>query len=143
MTATADPAFSSAARRRRDGLSLARKRFLGQLYHHVVLLLGVALMTAPLLVALASSTYDPIVIHSEGLQLGYGGHFLDTYDEVLFARGGFTGDVTGVNMLWNSVILGLGFAIGKIVISMLAAYAIVYFRFPFASLAFWIILLAQ
>ncbi len=42
-------------------------------------------------------------------------------------------------MLWNSVILGLGFAIGKIVISMLAAYAIVYFRFPFATVSFWMI----
>jgi sn-glycerol 3-phosphate transport system permease protein len=42
-------------------------------------------------------------------------------------------------MLMNSLILGLGFAIGKIVLSMLAAYAIVYFRFRFATLAFWLI----
>ncbi|WP_339947697.1 ABC transporter permease subunit [uncultured Albimonas sp.] len=96
-------------------------------------------MMAPLVVAFASSTYDPVVIHSEGLQLGYGGEFASTYGAVLFDRGGFTGEVTGVRMLWNSVILGMGFAVGKIVISMLAAYAIVYFRFPLGSLAFWII----
>ena len=42
-------------------------------------------------------------------------------------------------MTQNSLILGLGFAIGKIVISMLAAYAIVYFRFPLANFFFWMI----
>ena len=46
---------------------------------------------------------------------------------------------TGLNMLWNSLILGFGFAIGKIVLGMMAAYAIVYFRLRFASFAFWMI----
>jgi len=44
-------------------------------------------------------------------------------------------------MTQNSFILGIGFAAGKIVVSMLAAYAIVYFRFPLATFAFWIIFL--
>ena len=39
----------------------------------------------------------------------------------------------------NSMILGLGFAIGKILVSMTAAYAIVYFRFPLAGFLFWVI----
>jgi sn-glycerol 3-phosphate transport system permease protein len=42
-------------------------------------------------------------------------------------------------MMMNSMILGLGFALGKIVLSMLAAYAIVYFRFRLATFFFWII----
>ena len=139
MTAMSDPQLSAAWARAETAASAGRRRRNAQAYHHVVLILGVLLMTAPLVVALASSTYDPVVIHSRGLQLGYGGHFADTYASVLFDRGGFTGEVTGLRMLWNSVILGLGFAVGKIVISMMAAYAIVYFRFRFASLAFWII----
>jgi len=46
---------------------------------------------------------------------------------------------TGARMLLNSTIMGLGFAIGKIIISMCAAYALVYFRIPLASFLFWII----
>jgi sn-glycerol 3-phosphate transport system permease protein len=42
-------------------------------------------------------------------------------------------------MVMNSMILGIGFAVGKIVVSMLAAYAIVYFRFRLATLSFWAI----
>jgi sn-glycerol 3-phosphate transport system permease protein len=42
-------------------------------------------------------------------------------------------------MLWNSLIMALGITLGKIIISMLSAFAIVYFRFPFRVLAFWII----
>ncbi len=78
-------------------------------------------------------------IYKHGLQLTPGGHFTDTYKQVLTEAGGFTKSVTGLTMLWNSLILGLGFAIGKIVISMLAAYAIVYFRFPLGTFFFWII----
>ena len=58
---------------------------------------------------------------------------------MLTHRGGFTGDVTGLLMLTNSLIMGLGFAIGKIALSMMAAYALVYFRFRFATLLFWMI----
>jgi len=47
--------------------------------------------------------------------------------------------VLGVTMLKNSMILGIGFAVGKVVISMLAAYAIVYFRFRAGTFLFWII----
>lgn len=106
---------------------------------HVVLCLGVVLMIGPLLVAFTTSTFDPVVIHKEGMQLGWGGNFLDTYSNVLFRKDGFTGAITGMSMAYNSLILGLGFAIGKIAVSMIAAYAIVYFRFPLANLFFWII----
>ena len=108
-------------------------------FDHVILILGTLFMTMPVLVALMTSTHTAPDIHMNGLSLSWGGHFAETYEIVLTHKGGFTGEVTGARMLMNSVILGLGFAIGKIALSMLAAYAIVYFRFPFASLAFWII----
>ncbi|MGR3779982.1 MAG: sn-glycerol-3-phosphate ABC transporter permease UgpE [Albimonas sp.] len=139
MTVSSDPALAASWSRATVAAGANRRRRNLQIYHHGVLIFGVLLMMAPLLVAFASSTYDPIVIHSQGLQLGYGGEFASTYGSVLFDRGGFTGDITGVRMLWNSVILGLAFAVGKIVISMMAAYAIVYFRIPFGAVAFWII----
>ncbi|MCZ4090634.1 sn-glycerol-3-phosphate ABC transporter permease UgpE [Sinorhizobium psoraleae] len=106
---------------------------------HVILLIGVFIMVAPVVVAFMTSTHEAADIHRNGLSLTWGGHFAETYEAVLTREGGFTGKITGFNMMLNSMILGLGFAAGKIVLSMLAAYAIVYFRFPLATFAFWII----
>ncbi|APG83129.1 sn-glycerol-3-phosphate transport system permease UgpE [Sinorhizobium americanum CCGM7] len=108
-------------------------------FDHVILLIGVVIMVAPVVVAFMTSTHEAADIHRNGLSLTWGGHFAETYETVLTREGGFTGKVTGFNMMLNSMILGLGFAVGKIVLSMLAAYAIVYFRFPLASLFFWVI----
>lgn len=106
---------------------------------HLVLITGVIFMVAPVLLAFISSTHEAVTIYRSGMQLLPGDHFLETYEAVIFRAGGFTKEVNGFVMLKNSLILGLGFAIGKIIISMLAAYAIVYFRFPMATLCFWVI----
>ncbi|OAP41320.1 glycerol-3-phosphate ABC transporter permease [Sinorhizobium glycinis] len=106
---------------------------------HVILLIGAFIMVTPVVVAFMTSTHDAADIHRNGLSLTWGGHFAETYETVLTREGGFTGKVTGFNMMMNSMILGLGFAVGKIVLSMLAAYAIVYFRFPLATFFFWVI----
>lgn len=108
-------------------------------FDHLILIAGVIFMLGPLVVAFTTSTHSAAEIHSNGLMLSVGDHFTETYEKVLFESGGFTGQVTGLTMAMNSLILGLGFAIGKIILSMLAAYAIVYFRFRFATLAFWLI----
>ncbi|MCT7665216.1 sn-glycerol-3-phosphate ABC transporter permease UgpE [Shinella kummerowiae] len=110
-----------------------------RLVDHLVLMLGVFVMVAPVVVAFMTSTHDAVDIHRNGLSLTWGGHFTETYNTVLTRKGGFTGDITGARMILNSLILGIGFAAGKIVLSMLAAYAIVYFRFRFGTLFFWMI----
>ncbi|WP_022710064.1 sn-glycerol-3-phosphate ABC transporter permease UgpE [Pseudochrobactrum sp. AO18b] len=106
---------------------------------HLILLAGALFLILPVVVAFTTSSHTAADIHSNGLSLSWGGNFTETYSNVLTREGGFTGQITGSRMLLNSLILGLGFAIGKIVLSMLAAYAIVYFRFRFATLAFWLI----
>jgi sn-glycerol 3-phosphate transport system permease protein len=106
---------------------------------HIILLCGVFVMMAPVVVAFFTSTHDAAEIHRQGLTLTWGNHFLETYATVMNREGGFTGQVTGMRMLMNSLILGIGFAIGKIVLSMMAAYAIVYFRFRLGTLFFWMI----
>jgi len=106
---------------------------------HLVLILGSLFLMVPVIVAFMTSTHTAADIHSNGLSLSWGGHFVETYEKVLTREGGFTGQVTGARMVMNSLILGIGFAVGKIVLSMLAAYAIVYFRMRFATLAFWVI----
>ncbi|HEV7246440.1 MAG TPA: sn-glycerol-3-phosphate ABC transporter permease UgpE [Shinella sp.] len=112
-----------------------RTRFLD----HVVLLIGVFIMVAPVVVAFMTSTHEAVDIHRNGLSLTWGGYFTETYNTVLTRKGGFTGEITGARMMLNSLILGIGFAAGKIVLSMLAAYAIVYFRFKLGTLFFWMI----
>jgi sn-glycerol 3-phosphate transport system permease protein len=106
---------------------------------HLILIIGAIFMTLPVWVAFATSTHAPETILREGLQILPGGHFLETYNEVLFVEGGVMKKVTAMTMLKNSLILGVGFALGKVVISMLAAYAIVYFRFKLAVPLFWVI----
>ncbi len=106
---------------------------------HLILLAGALFLIMPVVVAFTTSSHTAADIHSNGLSLSWGDNFTETYSNVLTREGGFTGQITGSRMLLNSLILGLGFAIGKIVLSMLAAYAIVYFRFRFATLAFWLI----
>lgn len=108
-------------------------------FDHVILLIGVFIMVAPVVVAFMTSTHEAADIHRNGLSLTWGGHFVETYETVLTRKGGFTGKITGLNMMMNSMILGLGFALGKIILSMLAAYAIVYFRFRLGTFFFWII----
>ncbi len=108
---------------------------------HLILICGMIFMSAPVYIAFMSSTHSAETLFNEGLQYWFGGNFLETYYEVLFVEGGVMKKVTASRMLVNSMILGLGFAIGKVVISMTAAYAIVYFRFRLAVPLFWVIFL--
>ena len=118
---------------------ISQRAFWRAVGDHAILILGALFMLVPVILAFLTSTHDAVTVHRHGLQFALGDQFAETYHAVLFEGTGFTGEVNGLTMAVNSLILGFGFAIGKIVISMLAAYAIVYFRFPFATLAFWAI----
>ena len=106
---------------------------------HAILIAGAFLMLFPVVLVLMTTSFEDADIVKHGLQLGFEGKMLENFEAAMFEASGFTKTITGTRMLMNSMILGLGFAIGKIVISMMAAYAIVYFRLRFATLAFWII----
>ncbi|WP_420403061.1 sn-glycerol-3-phosphate ABC transporter permease UgpE [Nisaea sp.] len=106
---------------------------------HLILILGVLFLLLPIWIAFASSTHRPETLLGDGLQFWFGDYFRETYSAVLFDNTGFTEQVNALLMLENSLVLGLGFSVGKIAISTLAAYAIVYFRFPAGSFFFWII----
>ncbi len=106
---------------------------------HMILVIGSVFLTLPVWVAFASSTHSAETILREGLQIWPGPHFFENYYEVLFVEGGVMKKVTALRMTGNSLMLGIGFALGKVVISMLAAYAIVYFRFRLAVPLFWVI----
>ncbi len=107
--------------------------------NHTILVLGALFMILPVWIAFASSTHTREYVFQHGLQFWPGGEFFSNYGAILFDAEATKGRVTALEMLFNSMVLGLGFAIGKVIISMMAAYAIVYFRFKLAAPLFWII----
>jgi sn-glycerol 3-phosphate transport system permease protein len=106
---------------------------------HAVLILGVVIVAFPVYVAVIASTHEPTAFTSGTIPLLPGANAVETYSGVF--AGGVAAQMSvpiGV-MLTNSMIMALAIAFGKIVISILSAFAIVYFRFPFRVLAFWMI----
>lgn len=122
------------------GMTRPRRRIRwSRVSDHLILIIGSLLMIAPPLLAFITASHDPVTIHREGIQVTLGDQLGTNFEKAMFEKGGFTDTVDGSLMLMNSFILGIGFAVGKIIISLMAAYAIVYFRLRFATLAFWII----
>jgi sn-glycerol 3-phosphate transport system permease protein len=104
---------------------------------HAVLGLGVVLFAAPVWLALAGSTQDSGAILRGDLSLLPGSEGLAAYHRVLF--GGAQGAPPVWHMLLISGGMAISIAVGKIVISLLSAFAVVFFRFPFRRTAFWLI----
>ncbi|MEP3344719.1 MAG: ABC transporter permease subunit [Hyphomicrobiales bacterium] len=111
----------------------------GRVMDHSILILGSLFMLVPLLMVLQTTTTTDIETIKNGPEFIIGDRFDENFMAAMFKASGFSGENTGLRMLINSLILGIGFAVGKIVIGMMAAYALVYFRLRFATLAFWLI----
>lgn len=107
---------------------------------HLVLILGVAIVAFPIYVAFVASTQTAEQAAMAPLSLLPGDQFLANYSAVIVegASGYITAPPVG-RMMWVSLVSALVIAIGKISISMLSAFAIVYFRFPGRSVFFWMI----
>jgi len=104
---------------------------------HFVLILGVLIVAFPIWITFVASTHDELRMTQVPLPLLPGGHFFENMREVLFTGAG-RGSPVGM-MLFNSLIMALMISIGKISISLLSAFAIVYFKFPFRMGFFWLI----
>ena len=116
---------------------MVEKRGAGYWLTHLFLITGIAIICFPIYLALVASTVTQADIVRPPLPLLPGSHFLDNYKEAL---------LSGINapvwrMLVNSTLMALGIALGKIAISILSAFAIVYFRFPLRMMFFWLIFL--
>jgi len=109
------------------------------LLSHGVLILGAAVLAFPLWVCFVASTLSAPDFNQVPMPLLPGGHFLENYSTVLLHGVKSSGGIPVAPMMLNSLIMALTIAIGKIAISLLSAYAIVYFRFPFRKAIFWII----
>ena len=109
---------------------------------HATLILGVLVVAFPVYLTLVASTQSaPDIASSRPISLWPGNHFIETYRLALFGGESSMGSKypAAAPMMLVSLISALVIAIGKITISMLSAFAIVYFRFPLRNVVFWMI----
>ena len=116
---------------------MVEKRGIGIWIAHGVMILGVLVIFFPIWLAFVASTVTQPEIVSPPMPLLPGDQFLANYKAALFSGV----NVPVAKMLMNSLIMALGIAVGKIIISLLSAFAIVYFRFPGRWIFFWMIFL--
>jgi sn-glycerol 3-phosphate transport system permease protein len=108
-------------------------------FSHAVLIAGVLLVAFPVYITFVASTLTLEQILQVPMPLVPGEHFLDNYTQVLTA-GSQRGAAAPVGrMMLNSLVMALVIAFGKIAISIIASFAIVYFRFPLRNFFFWMI----
>ena len=118
---------------------MIEKRPVANLVGHLMLIIGIIIVAFPIYYTFVASTMTSAQILKPPISLLPGGHLLENYGEAL---SGGVERVVGVSlerMLWNTIVVSVVIAIGKIVISFLSAYAIVFFRFPLRMVFFWMI----
>ncbi|NGN42489.1 sn-glycerol-3-phosphate ABC transporter permease UgpE [Mesorhizobium sp. CGMCC 1.15528] len=106
---------------------------------HAVLILGILIVAFPIYYTFVASTHSLQTILRPPLPLLPGDRFWENYSTALFGGIGRIGGVSVGTLLYNTTVVALAIAIGKIVISIVSAYAIVFFRFPFRMTFFWLI----
>jgi sn-glycerol 3-phosphate transport system permease protein len=104
---------------------------------HCLMIFGILVVFFPIWLAFVASTVTQPEIVSPPMPLLPGDHFLENYKRALFSGV----NVPVLTMLMNSLVMAIGIAVGKIIISLLSAFAIVYFRFPGRTVFFWMIFL--
>ena len=108
---------------------------------HAVMILGVMVVAFPLYLALVASTHTAADIVQAPMPLLPGGEMWANYKAALFGSGKLGSTTNVVHMMCVSFVTAIIITVGKIAISLLSAFAIVYFRFPFKMLCFWAIFL--
>ncbi|KEQ02938.1 MULTISPECIES: sn-glycerol-3-phosphate ABC transporter permease UgpE [Pseudorhizobium] len=118
---------------------MIENRPIATLLGHLVLVLGIIVVAFPIYYTFIASTMSSIDIIRPPMSLLPGDQFLENYSGAL---SGGVEQVVGVSLerlLFNTFVVAMAIAIGKIIISFLSAFAIVFFRFPFRMGFFWMI----
>lgn len=119
---------------------MVERKPLLRIFTHFVLVLGVVVVVFPLYLAFVASTHTAADIVQAPMPLLPGGHFWETWKAALLGTSVGTGTNAPVaRMMWVSMVTALVITFGKIAISLLSAFAIVYFRFRLKGFFFWAI----
>ena len=106
---------------------------------HAAMILGALVVAFPIYLAFVASTHTAQDIMQAPMPLLPGSHFWDTYRTALTGSGKASSTAPVARMIWVSFVITFIITFGKISISLLSAFAVVYFRFPLRSLCFWAI----
>jgi sn-glycerol 3-phosphate transport system permease protein len=120
---------------------MVEDRTFGDRLAYIILSIGVLIVAFPVYLTFIASTWDAATIINGQMPLYPGPHMLENYYRTLFIGTSGTTREPVLNMMFNSFVMAMAIAIGKIFISVLSAYAVVYYRFPFRMAAFWLIFL--
>lgn len=117
-------------------MAIARHRWVP----HVVLLLGVAIFAFPIYLAFIGSSHDASTIARGDMPLTLGPNLVENYQQALTDPVGVRVRATpALTMMRNSLTMALAIVFGKIAISLLSAFAVVFFDFPGRMFFFWLI----
>ena len=115
------------------------RRILG-IISHIVLILGVIMVALPIWITFVASTHDAVRMTQAPIPLLPGSHFWENFQQTLWGSGLAGTEIAPVwRMLLNSLAMAMMISLGKIAISLISAFAIVYFKFPFRMGFFWMI----
>lgn len=106
---------------------------------HAILIVGVLIVAFPIYVTFVASTHTLQDVVQSPMPLLPGGQLIANYTEALTQGASASRSTPVGRMMFNSLIMALGITFGKITISIIAAFAIVYFRFRFRMFFFWMI----
>ncbi|WP_372614805.1 sn-glycerol-3-phosphate ABC transporter permease UgpE [Aquicoccus sp.] len=114
---------------------MVEKRGAGLWLTHLLMIAGVLVIFFPIWLAFVASSVSQSEIVRPPMPIWPGDKLWENYSAALFSGV----NVPVATMLLNSLIMAVGIAVGKIIISLLSAFAIVYFRFPGRGFFFWMI----
>jgi sn-glycerol 3-phosphate transport system permease protein len=120
---------------------MVENRTFGDRLAYLILTIGVLVLAFPVYLTFVASTWDAATIINGQMPLYPGPYFVENYYRTLFIGTSGTTREPVINMMMNSFVMAMTIALGKIFISVLSAYAVVYYRFPFRMAAFWLIFL--
>ncbi len=118
---------------------MVERKHIGNIVPHIILWIGIAIVAFPVYIAFVGSTHEPTIISNGQMPITPGSHLIENYYRTIFVGTSSTTREPVGTMIVNSFIMAMVIACGKIGISILSAYAIVYFRFPLRMTAFWVI----
>jgi sn-glycerol 3-phosphate transport system permease protein len=105
---------------------------------YLVLILGVIVIALPVYVTFVASTQTAEQVQRAPMSLLPGTQLIENYRHVLTGGAGETKQAVS-KMLFNSLVMALGVSTGKILVSLLSAFALIYFKVPFKKTVFWLI----
>ena len=117
---------------------MVENRPLRTILTHAILVMGIIIIVFPIYITFVASTHERKEIATT-VQPWFGDHLIQNYTTIIKTGKKTAGGVPVGFMMVNSLIMAVGIVVGKIAISIISAYAIVYFRFPLRMFFFWMI----